>query len=115
MPRAAFRDLNEQRARDGEPQFANPRNSAAGSLRLLDAKTTASRKLDCFFYAIARSSEGLPPDQMSVIDLEVATSCMVQLRPIISQNLRVTNAQGRPIAGARVSIRAEPLRHRQKG
>ncbi|MCX8073314.1 MAG: NAD-dependent DNA ligase LigA [Candidatus Binatia bacterium] len=51
MPKSAFRKLNEERAKAGEPLFANPRNAAAGSLRQLDPRVTASRPLDMFCYA----------------------------------------------------------------
>ena len=54
MSKKSFAALNERREEAGEPLFANPRNSAAGSLRLLDAKITASRKLSAFLYSIAR-------------------------------------------------------------
>jgi DNA ligase (NAD+) len=53
MPRTAFEELNRQRVEASLPPFANPRNSAAGSVRLLDPRITAERKLDCFFYALA--------------------------------------------------------------
>ncbi len=50
MPRKVFYDLNMQREQAEEPPFANPRNAASGSLKLLDPRQTASRKLDCFLY-----------------------------------------------------------------
>jgi DNA ligase (NAD+) len=50
MPRDAFEALNAQREENGEPIFANPRNAAAGSLRQLDPKITAGRKLDIFIF-----------------------------------------------------------------
>ncbi len=53
MPRKAFMQLNEQRAEQGESEFANPRNAAAGSLRQLDPQVTASRSLSFFAYYIA--------------------------------------------------------------
>ncbi|WP_126425143.1 NAD-dependent DNA ligase LigA [Brevibacillus marinus] len=52
MPKQAFEKLNQERAAKGEPLFANPRNSAAGSLRQLDPKIAASRSLDTFIYGI---------------------------------------------------------------
>ena len=50
--RPAFERLNEERAERGEPLFANPRNSAAGSVRQLDPRITASRPLDIFVYQL---------------------------------------------------------------
>jgi len=52
MPRKSFAAVNEEREEKGEPLFANPRNAAAGSLRQLDPKITASRKLDLFAFNI---------------------------------------------------------------
>ncbi|MBQ8288950.1 MAG: NAD-dependent DNA ligase LigA, partial [Clostridia bacterium] len=50
MPRSSFEALNRQREENEESLFANPRNAAAGSLRQLDSKITASRKLDIFLF-----------------------------------------------------------------
>lgn len=50
IPKEAFKKLNEQRELEGEPTFANPRNAAAGSLRQLDPRITASRPLDIFIF-----------------------------------------------------------------
>lgn len=52
LKKADFETLNRQREQRGEILFANPRNVAAGSLRQLDPKVTASRPLDAFFYDI---------------------------------------------------------------
>jgi DNA ligase (NAD+) len=62
MPTKAFVALNKVRAEAGEPLFANPRNAAAGSLKLLDAKITAERKLSFFAYATGEISEPLAGD-----------------------------------------------------
>jgi len=54
MPVEAFRRLNREREERGEPVFANPRNAAAGSVRQLDPRITAGRRLDTFIYEIRR-------------------------------------------------------------
>ena len=59
MPTASFKQLNEAKAKAGEPLFANPRNAAAGSLKLLDASITAKRKLSFFAYATGEMSKPL--------------------------------------------------------
>ncbi len=58
MPREAFAALNEKREAEGEQLFANPRNAAAGSLRQLDSKVTASRRLDIFVFNV-QAAEGI--------------------------------------------------------
>jgi DNA ligase (NAD+) len=50
LPFASFRKINREREEAGEPLFANPRNAAAGSIRLLDPKQVASRALSVFLY-----------------------------------------------------------------
>ena len=58
LPLAAFARLNEQRAEAGEPTYANPRNTAAGSIRQLDPQLAASRPLSMWCYGIG-ALEGL--------------------------------------------------------
>jgi len=60
MPRAVFNKLNEERLKNGLVPFANPRNSAAGTLKLLDPRIVASRSLDCMVYFLL--AEKLPYD-----------------------------------------------------
>jgi DNA ligase (NAD+) len=52
MTRRGFEQLNEERAEEGQPLFANPRNAAAGSVRQLDSRITARRPLDIFVYQL---------------------------------------------------------------
>jgi DNA ligase (NAD+) len=64
MPLAAFAKLNEERAAAGEPTYANPRNTAAGSIRQLDPQLTASRPLSIWCYSVG-ALEGLSFDRHS--------------------------------------------------
>ena len=62
MPKAGFADLNKRAELSGEKRFVNPRNAAAGSLRQLDARITATRPLEMCCYGIGVISDGeLPP------------------------------------------------------
>lgn len=50
MPKSTFKELNEEREKEGKPLFQNCRNAAAGSIRQLDSKIAASRKLEAWIY-----------------------------------------------------------------
>ena len=63
MSERGLQKLNEVRAREGQPLFANPRNAAAGSIRQLDPRIAAARELDVFIYDVARTSDEFPPTQ----------------------------------------------------
>ena len=60
FPKAAFRQLNDRRARAEEPLFANPRNATAGSLKQLDSSITATRPLDFFCYGVGAIEGAVP-------------------------------------------------------
>ncbi len=60
LSKAGFGKLNEERARDGQPLFANPRNAAAGSVRQLDPRITAKRPLDIYIYALGYAEGAVP-------------------------------------------------------
>jgi DNA ligase (NAD+) len=62
LPRDGFQRMNEERTERGEPLMANPRNAAAGSLRQLDSRITASRSLDIFIYQLGWSEDGVTPN-----------------------------------------------------
>ena len=68
MRRADFQKLNEERAKAGEPLFANPRNFAAGSVRQIDAKMTAARPLRFFAYAWGEVSEPVAKTHWDFLD-----------------------------------------------
>ncbi|MFB6255245.1 MAG: NAD-dependent DNA ligase LigA [Haloplanus sp.] len=68
MPRSAFQALNQRRIERGEDAFANPRNAAAGTVRLLDPGTVADRPLEAFFYDVIDTDADLDA-QTEVFDL----------------------------------------------
>lgn len=57
LPHASFQKMNEERAGRGEPLFVNPRNAAAGSLKLLDSRQVAERPLQAFIYFLRFEQE----------------------------------------------------------
>lgn len=57
MPNASFHMLNEEREKNGEELFANPRNAAAGSIRQLASSVAAKRRLDAFWYYFVNAQE----------------------------------------------------------
>ena len=61
MPLAGFRKMNDEAQQRGEKVFVNPRNAAAGSLRQLDPRITATRPLDIFLYAVGLIEGGAVP------------------------------------------------------
>ncbi len=69
IPIQQFEAFNRRREEAGEKTFANPRNMAAGSLRMLDAKITASRPLRIFFWELAPSSSARPDTQWECLQL----------------------------------------------
>ena len=69
LGKSAFRALNAAREEAGDPLFANPRNAAAGSLRLLDSRETARRRLSVYLYSVARwEGNGAPTTQAEALE-----------------------------------------------
>jgi DNA ligase (NAD+) len=89
MPTAGFERMNAAAQAAGEKVFANPRNAAAGSLRQLDARVTATRPLEIFFYAVGawQGAVAAPPSQTGL------------LRQLADWGLR-TNPEIRTVTGA---------------
>jgi len=69
MPKKVFEALNEEHRQEGKPLFANPRNAAGGSLKLLDPKLVSKRQLAISFYGIAEISQGEALTQFEALDL----------------------------------------------
>ncbi len=90
MPKAGFEALNERARRNGEKTFANPRNAAAGSLRQLDPKVTASRPLEMYCYGVG-VVEGLQLPNTHFATLQLLKSIGLRISPEIR---RVTGVDG---------------------
>jgi DNA ligase (NAD+) len=68
LTRSGLKRLNAIRRKQGEPEFANPRNAAAGSIRQLDPSLAAKRPLEVFVYDIAQTSEPFPKTQSKELE-----------------------------------------------
>ena len=69
LSKAGFKRVNEERVREGQPLFANPRNAAAGSLRQLDSRITARRPLDIYIYALGYAEgKAVPSNHWEVLE-----------------------------------------------
>lgn len=85
MPRASFDRVNQIRQENGEPEFANPRNAAAGTLRQLDTKIVAKRNLATFLY-----QEVSPTDQSSqegVLEKLAHLGFVVNQERVLAENM----------------------------
>jgi DNA ligase (NAD+) len=86
----AFKQLNQERIQQEQPPFANPRNAAAGSLRQLDSKITASRPLEVFFYGIGLV-EGTVFESHGAL-LEVLKRWGFRINPLIRSGMTIEAA-----------------------
>ena len=69
FPKSAFERFNEERLAEGLPTYANPRNTAAGSVRQLDPKMTAGRPLDIFVYGLGYADGAVPDTHWETLGL----------------------------------------------
>jgi DNA ligase (NAD+) len=80
MPYAGFKRVNQEREKEGEPPFANPRNSAAGGLRQLDPALTRKRRLRMFVFAV-EPIEGRLPARTHSEELDLLSEWGFQVEP----------------------------------
>ena len=85
MPRASFDQVNQARQENGEPEFANPRNAAAGTLRQLDTAVVAKRNLATFLYQEA--SPSTRDSQEKVLKHLEQLSFVVNPKRILAENI----------------------------
>lgn len=84
---AAFAQLNQKRLAQELAPFANPRNAAAGSLRQLDARLTAKRPLEIFFYGVGNVSDLAPVSHWEM--LQNLQSLGLRINPLIRANVSI--------------------------
>ncbi len=88
MSKKVFEKLNKEQEKTGKPLYANPRNVAAGSIRQLDPKITASRKLDVFIYDIAKyEGKDVPKTQYEELELLKKIGFKVNPHAKLSKNI----------------------------
>ncbi len=87
MTRKAFERLNAERAAQGLPLYANPRNSAAGSLRILDPSVTAARQLEFHAYFLLRDGRPLLPSHWEALERLVEMGFKVNPHRKLCRNL----------------------------
>ena len=68
FPKSRFEKLNEEREEAGLPTYANPRNTAAGSVRQLDPRVTAARGLDIFVYSLGYADAPMPDTHWKTLE-----------------------------------------------
>ena len=82
MPKEAFAKLNEHQEEDGKAPFANPRNAAAGSLRQLNPRITASRKLSTWIYTLVTSEKDVTTQSEALVRLQQLGFKVDQMRQV---------------------------------
>ena len=110
MNRRAFERLNSERLRDDQPTFANPRNAAAGSLRVLDPRITASRRLEFFVYGLLVEGRPMLENHWDTLDALAAFGFKVN-----SHRARLRGADELVAFGDRWNDRRETLPYQIDG
>jgi len=104
MPKAGFEELNARQAEIGGKTFANPRNAAAGSLRQLDPKITASRPLEFCCYGIGQVSGELPATQVGLLEQLKAWGVPISRELKLAKGIEQCLAYYRDIGERRMSL-----------
>jgi len=105
MPRAGFERLNAEQRRRGEREFANPRNAAAGSLRQLDPKVTATRPLTLYCYEVGIcAGVALPVSHLGRLDVLMAWGLPVSPERAAAHGVEACLGYFRAIAGRRSAL-----------
>ncbi len=78
MPLEVFKNLNADRVSKGEAPLANPRNTASGTMKMQDSSVVASRKLDCYLYAVYGDNQAINSHEQALHFLE---SCQFNVSP----------------------------------
>jgi DNA ligase (NAD+) len=87
LPKAGFSEMNIARVRDGLEPFANPRNAAAGSLKLLDSSEVAKRPLDVIFHGIGASEDLILPTYSESLEALATWGLRTSERVWLAHNL----------------------------
>ncbi|WP_339460402.1 NAD-dependent DNA ligase LigA [Pseudomonas sp. EA_105y_Pfl2_R69] len=104
MPKAGFDALNARQAQSGGKTFANPRNAAAGSLRQLDPKITASRPLEFCCYGVGQVSGELPATQIGMLEQLKAWGIPISRELRLARGVEACLAYYRDIGERRTSL-----------
>ncbi|MFI8980985.1 NAD-dependent DNA ligase LigA [Ectopseudomonas khazarica] len=104
MPKAGFEELNARQAETGGKTFANPRNAAAGSLRQLDPKITASRPLEFCCYGVGQVSGELPGTQVAMLQQLKAWGIPISRELKLAKGVQDCLAYYRDIGERRMSL-----------
>ena len=108
LSKKGFQKLNKQRAEEGQPLFANPRNAAAGSVRQLDSRITAQRPLDIFIYMLGwAEGKTIPPTHWETMEYLISLGFKVNPNNCRLENLDAVKEYYRTWEKQRESLQYE--------
>ncbi len=87
MPKSQFERINKEQRKKGEPEYANARNIVAGTIRQLDPRIVASRKLSTFMYDLSLTNEKFPQTQTEELEYLRELGFKVSSKHILAQNI----------------------------